>query len=72
MDVINGKASKPSESNQITFICLLSGKNYYRRPGLITVIAQGWDRVEKVREGVSGDGSEGDFKEEGLPPCIQT
>ncbi len=31
----------------------------------------GYDRVEQIWEGVSGDGLEGNFWEEGLPPCIQ-
>ncbi len=31
----------------------------------------GYDRVVKNREGVSGDGLEGNFWEEGLPTCIQ-
>ncbi len=30
-------------SNQITFIDLVSSKNYYRRPRIITLIALGWD-----------------------------
>ncbi len=33
-------------------------------------IRVGYDRVEQIQEGVSGDGSE-NFWEEGLPPCIQ-
>ncbi len=28
--------------------------------------------MERTREGVSGDGLEGNFWEEGLPPCIQS
>ncbi len=28
--------------------------------------------MEQIREGVSGDGLEGNFWEEGLPPCIQS
>ncbi len=28
--------------------------------------------MEQIREGVSGDVLEGDFWEEGLPPCIQS
>ncbi len=32
----------------------------------------GYDRVEQIGEGVSGDGLEGNFWEEGLPPCIQS
>ncbi len=32
----------------------------------------GYDRTEQIREGVSGDELEGNFWEEGLPPCIQS
>ncbi len=32
----------------------------------------GYDRVEQIGEGVSGDGLEGKFWEKGLPPCIQS
>ncbi len=32
----------------------------------------GFDWVERIREGVSGDGLEGNFWEEGRPPCIQS
>ncbi len=32
----------------------------------------GYDRVEHIPEGVSRDGLEGNFWEEGLPPCIQS
>ncbi len=32
----------------------------------------GYDRVEQIREGISGDGLEGDFYEEGLPSGIQS
>ncbi len=32
----------------------------------------GYDRAEQIREGVSGDGLEENFWEEGLPPCIQS
>ncbi len=32
----------------------------------------GYDGVEQIQEGVSGDGLEGNFWEEGLPPCIQS
>ncbi len=31
-----------SESNQITFIGLVSSENYYRRPRIITSITLGW------------------------------
>ncbi len=32
----------------------------------------GYDRVEQIREGIWGDGLEGNFWEEGLPSCIQS
>ncbi len=32
----------------------------------------GYDRVDQIREGVSGDGLEGNSWEEGLSPCIQS
>ncbi len=32
----------------------------------------GYDGVEQIQKGVSGDGLEGNFWEEGLPPCIQS
>ncbi len=32
----------------------------------------GYDRVEQIWEEVSGDGLEGNFWEEKLPPCIQS
>ncbi len=35
-------------------------------------IKMGYDRVKQIREGVSGDGLERNFWEEGLPPCIQS
>ncbi len=35
-------------------------------------IRVGYDRIEQIREGVSGDGLEGNFWEEGLPPYIQS
>ncbi len=33
-------------------------------------IRMGYDRVEQIREGVLGDGLEGNFWEEGLPSCV--
>ncbi len=35
-------------------------------------IRVGYDKVEQIREGLSGDGLEGDFWEEGLPSCTQS
>ncbi len=32
----------------------------------------GYDRVEHIREGISSHWLEGNFWEEGLPPCIQS
>ncbi len=52
------------------FIGLVSSENYYRRPRLIlhnnytNGIRVGYDRVEQIREGVLGDGLEGNFWEE--------
>ncbi len=35
-------------------------------------IRVGYDRVEQVREGISGDELEGDFEDEGRTSCIQS
>ncbi len=35
-------------------------------------ITLGYDRMEQIRRGGIGDGIEGNFWEEGLPPCIQS
>ncbi len=35
-------------------------------------IRMGYDRVEQIREGVSGDVLEGNVLEEGLPSCVQS
>ncbi len=32
----------------------------------------GYDRVEQIREGVLEDGLQGNFREEGLPWCVQS
>ncbi len=32
----------------------------------------GYDGLEQIREGVSWDVSEGNFWEEGMPPCVQS
>ncbi len=52
----------------------MSSKNYYRRARLITKnsIRVGKNRVEQVRERISGDELEGDLCEERLPSCIQS
>ncbi len=47
--------------------CQLASKHSYRRNRRV-----GYDRVEQIGEGVSGDGLEGNFWEEGLPPCIRS
>ncbi len=47
--------------------CQWASKNNYSYS-----IRVGYDRVEQIREGVSGDGLEGNFWEEGLPSCIQS
>ncbi len=54
--------------DQITFIVLVSSKNYYRRLRLIIVIVM----MGNGRAGVWGEGLEGDFREEGLAPFIQS
>ncbi len=38
----------------------------------INIIRVGYDRMEQIRDGVSGYGLEENFWEEGLPPCIQS
>ncbi len=45
-------------SNQITFIGLVSSKNYYRRPRIITVIVLEWDTTgwNKFRREYMGTG----------------
>ncbi len=43
--------------------CPWVSKNIYSNS-----IRVGYDRMEQVQEGVSGDGLEGNFWEEGLPP----
>ncbi len=47
--------------------CQWTSKNSYSNS-----IRVGYDRMEQIREGVSGDRLEGNFWEEGLPPCIQS
>ncbi len=47
--------------------CQWASKNGYSNS-----IRVGYDRAEQIREGVSGDGLEGNFWEERLPPCIQS
>ncbi len=48
-------------SNQITFIGLVSSKNYYRRPSIIIVITYGWDTTgwnkfgREYRDGLEGN-----------------
>ncbi len=32
----------------------------------------GYNRMEQIRKGVLGDGLEGNFREEGLPLCVQS
>ncbi len=46
-------------SNQITFIGLVSSKNYYRRPRIIIVITGGVRQGETNSGGRIGDGLEG-------------
>ncbi len=47
--------------------CQGASKNSYSNS-----IRVGYDRMDKVREGVSGDGLEENLWEERLPPCIQS
>ncbi len=59
----------PRNSNQITCIGEVSSKT--TKNNYSNSIRVGYDRVEQIREGVSGHGLEGNFWEEGLPSCIQ-
>ncbi len=47
--------------------CQWASKNSYSNS-----IRMGYDRVEQIREGVLGNGLEGNVCEEGRPPCIQS
>ncbi len=62
----------PLGNYQITFIALVSSKNYYRRPRIIPVATQGWDTTGWNQDGGRfGGGLEVNFWVGELPPCIQ-
>ncbi len=47
--------------------CQWASKNSYSNS-----IWVGYDRTEQIWEGVSGDGLDENFWEEGQPPCVQS